>query len=173
MRYEWVSKRIAYFISSDNQYVYLEHYTSWNRKLSSLKQIIWNLYTRSGSIKGRQSLDFSTFSILELCPLFTLAGSGSIHVLWTHSIIIVINTFIHLSHTLSYHFVFLKYLIAPDILYLIKKAEKRISSQQRLNIVEFKHKIMWYHSLEQYISKKNNTILAFEKMWTPLQYIFN
>jgi hypothetical protein len=32
---------------------------------------------------------------------------------------------------------------------------------------------MWYCSLEQYISKKNNTILAFEKMWTPLQYIFN
>jgi hypothetical protein len=31
-----------------------------------------------------------------------------------------------------------------------------------LNIVEFKHKIMWYRSLEQYISKKNNTILAFE-----------
>jgi hypothetical protein len=23
------------------------------------------------------------------------------------------------------------------------------------------------------ISKKNNTNLAFEKMWTPLQYIFN
>ena len=46
-------------------------------------------------------------------------------------------------------------------------------NEQRLNIVEFKHKIMWYRSLEQYISKKNNTILAFEKMWTPLQYIFN
>ena len=27
---------------------------------------------------------------------------------------------------------------------------------------------MWYCSLEQYISKKNNTILAFEKMWTCL-----
>jgi dTDP-4-amino-4,6-dideoxygalactose transaminase len=40
-------------------------------------------------------------------------------------------------------------------------------------VVEFKHKIMWYRSLEQYISKKNNTILAFEKMWAPLQYIFN
>ena len=39
--------------------------------------------------------------------------------------------------------------------------------EQSLNIVEFKHKIMWYRSLEQYISKKNNTILAFEKMWTP------
>jgi hypothetical protein len=37
-------------------------------------------------------------------------------------------------------------------------------NKQRLNIVEFKHKIMWYRSLEQYISKKNNTILAFEKM---------
>jgi hypothetical protein len=37
-------------------------------------------------------------------------------------------------------------------------------NEQRLNIVEFKHKIMWYRSLEQYISKKNNTILAFEKM---------
>ena len=35
-------------------------------------------------------------------------------------------------------------------------------NEQRLNIVEFKHKIMWYRSLEQYISKKNNTILAFE-----------
>jgi hypothetical protein len=46
-------------------------------------------------------------------------------------------------------------------------------NEQRLNIVEFKHTIMWYRSLEQYISKKNNTILAFEKMWTPLQYIFN
>jgi hypothetical protein len=46
-------------------------------------------------------------------------------------------------------------------------------NEQRLNIVEFKHKIMWYRSLEQYISKKNNIILAFEKMWTPLQYIFN
>ena len=46
-------------------------------------------------------------------------------------------------------------------------------NEQWLNIVEFKHKIMWYRSLEQYISKKNNTILAFEKMWTPLQYIFN
>ena len=46
-------------------------------------------------------------------------------------------------------------------------------TEQRLNIVEFKHKIMWYRSLEQYISKKNNTILAFEQMWTPLQYIFN
>ena len=46
-------------------------------------------------------------------------------------------------------------------------------NEQRLNIVEFKHKIMWYRSLEQYISKKNNTILAFEKIWTPLQYIFN
>jgi hypothetical protein len=45
-------------------------------------------------------------------------------------------------------------------------------NEQKLNIVEFKHKIMWYRSLEQYISKKNNTILAFEKMWTPLQYIF-
>ena len=33
-----------------------------------------------------------------------------------------------LSHTISYHFVFLKYLIARDMLYLIKKAEKRISS---------------------------------------------
>ena len=32
------------------------------------------------------------------------------------------NTFIHLSHTLSYHFVFLKYLIAPDI--LSKKLKK-------------------------------------------------
>jgi hypothetical protein len=30
-----------------------------------------------------------------------------------------------------------------------------------------------YRSLEQYISKKNNAILAFEKMWTSLQYIFN
>jgi hypothetical protein len=37
-------------------------------------------------------------------------------------------------------------------------------NEQRLNIVEFKHTIMWYRSLEQYISKKNNTILAFEKM---------
>jgi hypothetical protein len=46
-------------------------------------------------------------------------------------------------------------------------------NELRLNIVEFKHKIMWYHSLDQYISKKNNTILAYEKMWTPLQYIFN
>jgi hypothetical protein len=46
-------------------------------------------------------------------------------------------------------------------------------NEQRLNIVEFKHKIMWYRSLEQYISKKNNTILAFEKLWIPLQYIFN
>jgi hypothetical protein len=35
-------------------------------------------------------------------------------------------------------------------------------NEQRLNIVEFKHKIMWYRSLEQYISKKNNTILAFD-----------
>jgi hypothetical protein len=41
--------------------------------------------------------------------------------------------FIHLSHTLSYHFVFLKYLIASDILYLIKKAEKRISSLYESN----------------------------------------
>ena len=24
-----------------------------------------------------------------------------------------------------------------------------------------------------YIKKKNNTILAFEKMWNPLQYIFH
>jgi hypothetical protein len=44
-----------------------------------------------------------------------------------------LNTFIHLSHTLSYHFVFLKYLIAPDILYLIKKAERRISSLYESN----------------------------------------
>ena len=40
-------------------------------------------------------------------------------------------------------------------------------NERRLNIVEFKHKIMWYRSLEQYISKKNNSILAFEKMSTP------
>ena len=40
-------------------------------------------------------------------------------------------------------------------------------NELRLNIVEFKHKIMWYHSLDQYISKKNNTILAYEQMWTP------
>ena len=36
------------------------------------KQIIWNLYTRSGTIKGRRPgliLAFSTFFILELCPL--------------------------------------------------------------------------------------------------------
>jgi hypothetical protein len=25
--------------------------------------------------------------------------------------------------------------------------------------------------IDQYISKKNNTILAFDKMWIPLQYI--
>ena len=37
----------------------------------------------------------------------------------------------------------------------------------RLNIVEFTHKMMWYHSLEQHISKKNNTILAFEKNVDP------
>jgi hypothetical protein len=29
-------------------------------------------------------------------------------------------------------------------------------NEQRLNIVEFKHTIMWYRSLEQYISKKNH-----------------
>jgi hypothetical protein len=38
-----------------------------------------------------------------------------------------------LDYSLSYHFVFLKCLIAPDILYLIKKAEKRISSLYESN----------------------------------------
>ena len=42
------------------------------------------------------------------------------------------------THTLL-PFFFLKYLIAPDILYLIKKAEKRISSLYESN----KQKILW------------------------------
>jgi hypothetical protein len=37
------------------------------------------------------------------------------------------------NYIFKYHFVFLKYLIAPDILYLIKKAEKRISSLHESN----------------------------------------
>jgi hypothetical protein len=45
-------------------------------------------------------------------------------------------------------------------------------NEQRLNIKEFKHKIIWYCSLEQYISKKNNTILAFEKIYFQLIIIF-
>jgi hypothetical protein len=30
---------------------------------------------------------------------------------------------------------------------------------------------MWYRSLEQYISKKNNTILAFEKMCSKISFV--
>jgi len=34
-------------------------------------------------------------------------------------------------------------------------------------------KITWYHSLEQYISTKNNIILAFEKKCGPFYNIFS
>ena len=56
-----------------------------------LKQIIWNFYTRSGIITGRTSLisNFTTFSVLELCPLFTVVGSGGIIVWLTHSSILL------------------------------------------------------------------------------------
>ena len=35
--------------------------------------------------------DLTTFNVLELCLLFTVAGSGDIHVIWTHSSILLLS----------------------------------------------------------------------------------
>jgi len=44
-----------------------------------LKQIIWNLFTRSGTIKGRPSTisDFTNFAVLELCPCLLYLAAGA------------------------------------------------------------------------------------------------
>jgi hypothetical protein len=54
--------------------------------LNYLKRIIWNLYTGLGTFKWWQKVwfsDFTTFFHHGVMPLFTLAESGGISVLWT------------------------------------------------------------------------------------------
>ena len=45
---------------------------------SVIKKIIWNLHTKSGTLKGRPSLISDSFFCSGVMPLFTLAGSGDI-----------------------------------------------------------------------------------------------